>query len=606
MADRRNPKLSAVPPAHGGRRLGDAPAAAEQGWWPALLLALLTATVATIALISQQLTVSRVSSAAPDEGFYWTIAQYQIAHHRLKQELRAIAAGEPARQEELTRRIAVLSSKASILTEPSEVKSLLGAVPGYLDATGRLAELQRRIGPTLDKVPFVHADAVQVLAEFDAIGDDDLLSQLANDVRLSEIGAKEAVLRNLTHRIQWVWAGFALCWTTLALWLVYAIRSRRRYRAAARDRQRAVEAMEQALSAKRKFLSMVNHEVRSPLQNIVASAELLALQNPRPESVAAIRRIRHAVTVLQGQLRDLLTLAHGEAGQLATQAETFDLCELVHDVCADQEEAAHAKGLTFHVIAPADPMTIHADPIRIAQVLRNLVENAVRYTGAGRIDVRLEPFEATGPSATTGQVRLVVQDSGPGLPPQALERLQGQSVPFESSDDGTGIGLFVIRDVLQQLNGRIDVQSAESQGTTFVVTVPATSIQDTATEPVAFSVLNVLIVDDRDDVLLALSEVAHHLGHVCTTSNSAAKALGLLANQSYDVVMIDLEMPGQDGLFLATEIRQGIGPNTHSMLILISAAENQGVGQRWPFDGFMQKPIDGTALSRLIGSRKPH
>ena len=91
----------------------------------------------------------------------------------------------------------------------------------------------------------------------------------------------------------------------------HAVRSRRRYRASARDRQRAVEAMERAIVAKRKFLSMVSHEVRSPLQNIVASAELLAMKDNRPESVAAIRRIRHAVSVLQGQLRDLLTIAKG-------------------------------------------------------------------------------------------------------------------------------------------------------------------------------------------------------------------------------------------------------------------------------------------------------
>ena len=91
----------------------------------------------------------------------------------------------------------------------------------------------------------------------------------------------------------------------------HAVRSRRRYRASARDRQRAVEAMERAIVAKRKFLSMVSHEVRSLLQNIVASAELLAMKDNRPESVAVIRRIRHAVSVLQGQLRDLLMIAKG-------------------------------------------------------------------------------------------------------------------------------------------------------------------------------------------------------------------------------------------------------------------------------------------------------
>lgn len=575
------------------------------------MLSLLTAAVGTAALVSQQLDISRVGTAVSDSGAYWTVAQYQIAHHLLKQELRAIAAGEPARQEVLRRRSVVLASKSGILTEPSELQRLLKTVPGYEDATRRLAAVQQRISATLDKVPFSQADAVKVLGELQSAGDEELIIQLANEVRQSEIAGKEVVLRSLMRRNYWVWAGFALCWTGLVLWLVYAVRSRRLYRAAASDRQRAVSAMEHALSSKRKFLSMVNHEVRSPLQNIVAAAELLALQNtaaqaPRPESTAAIRRIRHAVTVLQGQLRDLLTIAREDSDQLSTHAETFEFRELVHDVCADQEEAAHAKGLIFRVEMPAAPVTVHADPIRIAQVLRNLVENAVRYTSAGRIDVRLAQADDSATAASASQVRFVVQDTGPGLPPMALERLQGGSVPFESTDAGTGIGLFVIRDLLQQLGGRIEVQQLEPQGTRFVVSVPALRVEDSAADPAGASPLSVLIVDDREDVLIALSDVARRLGHICRAVSSGAVAQGLLASVHYDVALIDLEMPGQDGLALATEIRQGGGLNRDSMLILISATDYRAVGQQWPFDGFLQKPIDGQALRQLIGSRTPH
>lgn len=382
--------------------------------------------------------------------------------------------------------------------------------------------------------------------------------------------------------------------------------------------------MERAIVAKRKFLSMVSHEVRSPLQNIVASAELLAMKDSRPESVAAIRRIRHAVSVLQGQLRDLLTIARDDAGQWAMQVETFEFGELVGDVCAELEETAHAKGLAFGVEVPEALVTVNADPIRIAQVLRNLVENAVRYTNAGRIEVRLEPFDggaspengtpAPFTSATAGWVRFSVQDTGPGLPPQALQRLQGAMVPFESSSDGSGIGLFVIRDVLQQLGGQIDVtshdvQSGDGQGTTFTVSIPATLSRETTAPPGISGntdPLNILIVDDRPDVLKSLCDVTRRLGHSCNAASSAAEAHSLLASTRFDTVLIDLEMPDEDGLALATEIRRGGGLNSTSMLILISAAENRATGLAWPFDGFLQKPIDCQALSRLIGSRTPH
>lgn len=629
MTERRNPAQIPVTPLAGGRRSGDAPSSKGFGWWPASVLVLLTAVAATTALVSQQLTVSRAANAVPNEGFYWSVAQYQIAHHRLKQELRAVAAGEPVNAPELSRRAAVLASRISILTEPSEVKSLLNAVPGYVDATRRVAELQSRVGPILEKGALTQSEATQVLALFQAAGDDELLSQLASDVRMAEINAKEAMAQSVSRRIGWIWGGFAFCWGALAFWLLYAIRSRRRYRAAAHDRQRAVEAMEQALVAKRRFLSMVNHEVRSPLQSIVASAEFLAMKDSRPDSVGAIRRIRHAVTVLQGQLRDLLTIARGDAAQLPTQAETFELGELVQDVCAGLEEAAIAKGLAFQVEFPSSPVTVSADPIRIAQVLRNLVENSVRYTSAGRVRVRVEPFlsqasaagdaastseasrvGAADPTSSDGVVRFVVHDTGPGLPPAALERLRSATVPFASSDDGTGIGLFVIRDVLQQLGGRLEVQTRdaadpEGQGTTSTVSIPAMQVKRISPETDLFEgseALSVLVVDDLSDVRDSLVDVTRRLGHACHAVGSAVEARPLLASTHFDVALIDLEMPDTDGLALATEIRESGGPNTSAMLILISAAENQATGQGWPFDGFLQKPIDGQALGRLIGS----
>ena len=166
-----------------------------------------------------------------------------------------------------------------------------------------------------------------------------------------------------------------------------------------------------------------------------------------------------------------------------------------------------------------------------------------------------------------------------------------------------------IRDVLNQLGGRIDLQARaasdpEGQGTTFTVSIPARRVQDDlvhAAHAGAGESLQVLVVDDLSDVRDSLGDVTSMLGHACRAVGSAAEARPLLAAAHFDAVLIDLEMPDTDGLALATEIRDAGGPNSSSMLILISAAENQATGQAWPFDGFLQKPIDGQALARLIG-----
>jgi CheY-like chemotaxis protein len=291
--------------------------------------------------------------------------------------------------------------------------------------------------------------------------------------------------------------------------------------------------------------------------------------------------------------------------------------DMVRDVCADFEDSADAKGLALKVECPPQPMPVSADPVRIAQVLRNLVENAVRCTSTGEVHILLQPFvndanRATDTQSAAGTVRFVVRDTGPGLPAVALERLKSAAVPFESSSDGTSIGLFVIRDVLQQLGGRIDVQTRDAAhpdrlGTAVTVSIPASRVLESAAllKSSEFAeALSVLVVDDLLDVRDALTDVAHRLGHTCLAAGSAAQARPLLASTPFDAVLIDLEMPDIDGRALATEIRQGNGINAATMLILISAAENQAAGQVWPFDGFLQKPIDGAALARLIGSHR--
>ena len=160
-------------------------------------------------------------------------------------------------------------------------------------------------------------------------------------------------------------------------------------------------------------------------------------------------------------------------------------------------------------------------------------------------------------------------------------------------------------------SGQIDVQSTitqnpEGRGSTFKVSIPATLVRETSAQASVNAntdSLKILIVDDRPDVLKSLSEVTRRLGHSCIATSSAVEAYGALSGTRFDAVLIDLEMPDKDGMALATEIRRGGGLNGTSMLILISAAENRAAGLTWPFDGFLQKPIDCQALSRLIGSR---
>ena len=227
--ERRDPAQLCVEPVPGVRRSGDTSATKGKGWWSILVLVLLSAVAATTALVSQQLTVSRAANAVPNEGFYWSVAQYQIAHHRLKQELRAVAAGEPVNASELEpRRAAVLASRVSILTEPSEVKILLDGVPGYADATRKVAELQQRVGPILEKGALTQADAIKVLGDFKAAGDDALIQHARKRCEYGRAQCKGGHDTEPVRAHRSDSGADRLSWIGVALWLLYAIRSRRR------------------------------------------------------------------------------------------------------------------------------------------------------------------------------------------------------------------------------------------------------------------------------------------------------------------------------------------------------------------------------------------
>lgn len=364
---------------------------------------------------------------------------------------------------------------------------------------------------------------------------------------------------------------------------------------------------------------------------IVATEE--AMLDSRPATVPAIPRQQHDAAVLQGQLPNPFTLVHadpGTAAQLHTQVETFELDQLVQDVCDGFKDAAIGKRLSIEIAFSRLPMTVRADPIRIAQVLRILVENAVRCTNSGHVLVQVDDFihrcgttrgaapafeirsdEFPVVALVEGLIRFSVHDMGPGLRCSAFESLSGASLTSASDGDIREIGLVVIRDVLRHLGGTIVTKARvaatpEGNGTTFTVSLPAFQVQDTEVHSEGAEVmeeLHVLVVDELSDIRNSLVDAVLRLGHSCSAVSSAVEARSLLVSTHFDAILIDLDSPKTGGLSLATDIRQDHGRNAASMLILTGDAENQAVSHEWPFDGFLQKPIGEQALTRLIGSR---
>ncbi len=251
------------------------------------------------------------------------------------------------------------------------------------------------------------------------------------------------------------------------------------------ERAAAVATRELAV-ARSAFLAKVSHELRSPLQGIVSALDVIEMRHARAFSgdEELIGRMRRSSMLLNTQLRDLLTLAKGEAGRLQIHAEPFEACALVEEMAEGARGLAAEKGLQLRVMLPPAPVFAVADGARIDQVLTNLVVNSIRYTDAGEVRVSMEALG--GPQKA---LRFVVADTGPGIPEDVLPTLfepdKFVTAPARRGE-GSGMGLAIVRTLVDHLGGRLRVSSELGKGTVLTVEIPVEfEVPDRAPSPPA-------------------------------------------------------------------------------------------------------------------------
>ena len=374
-------------------------------------------------------------------------------------------------------------------------------------------------------------------------------------------------------------------------------------------RERTLE-LATASAAKSQFLAHMSHELRTPLNAVLGLSELLAREPLAPGPLAMIRHIHEAGESLLTMISDILDFSTIEAGQLRIDRQPFTLPPLLMQIETLLRAPAEAKGLRW-VMPDPPPATgaLMGDPLHLEQVLSHLLGNAIKFTGQGRVELRIQ---ARPESPGRLRVRFEVRDTGRGIAPALLTEL---FQPFRQGDasltrahGGAGLGLVISRRLVELMGGELGVISQEGQGSTFWLEIPFDqAVEDqpipAVPEP-ALKGLRVLAVDDNRLNRLLVERVLQLEGAVVTLAADGQQALQLLrtAPQPFDVVLMDVQMPVMDGLTATREIRQDPVLTRLPVVALTAGVlpEEREAALNAGMNDFLAKPLEPQRLAAVL------
>ncbi len=375
-------------------------------------------------------------------------------------------------------------------------------------------------------------------------------------------------------------------------------------------------AAEAANAAKSQFLANMSHEIRTPMNGVLGMTELLLDAGLSETQRHYAQTIRSSGEALLKIINDILDFSKIEAGRLELDPVEVDLRDLGEDTLQLLASHAHRKGIELACrIAPEVPQLIRTDPVRLSQILLNLLGNAIKFTERGEVTVSIERDGASLDGAQPPQCRLriSVRDSGIGISSEAQARLFQAFNQADGSTTrrfgGTGLGLAVSRQLAAMMGGEIGVQSEPGRGSTFWFTIRAEIMAGAKPAPVRADLhgMRVLIVEDNATNRTILLHQITALGAVCELAEDGMAGLaelraGLARGCPYHLALIDMKMPRMNGIELISAVRAeaGLRDTRLAMLTSMSGAGEAAATRAAGADAYLTKPVRREELANAL------